>query len=332
MSSSELMLSRGKASRGHSAWQLESVSCNLCGSNRPVLLFNNDSHGYGLNTVCCSGCGLVYLDPRPTAREYERLYQGLYQKLYPSAWLPGALGEAIATRRLAWYANYLNPGIRLLEIGPGSGAFLHAVQKMVPGAAVFGVEPSPDAAKACRKRGLKVETGYIESSCATEGADCIAAFHVLEHALDPRALLKELWKRLSPGGLLLAETPNILGRWRGLGMLHIAHPYQFSPNTFHALVQKTGFEVVEMTELEEKGFEGSFRCVARKVEEPLSLDVLPSGPRDSVTELGILFHDRLIGWQADLIRFKLKRTVFKMLGPFLTRTLRKGFPLSTYFG
>jgi SAM-dependent methyltransferase len=317
------MLSIGKTSAGHSTWQLEAVSCNLCGSSQPMLLFSNDSHGYGLNTVCCSCCGLVYLDPRPTAREYECLYQGLYERLYPSAWLPGALGEAIAEKRLSWYSGLLTPGIKLLEIGPGSGAFLDAVQKKVPGAAVFGVEPSPDAVKACQERGLKVDRGYIENFSGPAAVDCIAAFHVMEHALDPTTLLRELWKRLSPGGLLLAEAPNILGRWHGLGMIHVAHPYQYSPNTFQALLEKTGFEVVEMVDLEEKRFEASFRCVARKVTEPSAPSLSPTGIQDVATDLGVLFQERLNGWQADLIRFKLKRVIFRMLGPVLTRTLRK---------
>jgi SAM-dependent methyltransferase len=324
MSSSELTLSIAKTTAGHSAWQLENVCCNLCGSNRPMLLFSNDSHGYGLNTVCCDHCGLVYLDPRPTAREYERLYQGLYEKLYPSAWMPGALGDAIAETRLRWYGDFLSPEIKLLEIGPGSGAFLDAVQKKAPGAAVFGVEPSPDAVKACRERGLKVDRGYIEDFSGPAQVDCIAAFHVLEHALDPTALLVELWKRLSPGGLLFAEAPNILGRWRGLGMIHVAHPYQYSPNTFQALLEKTGFEVLQMAALEEKRFESSFRCIARKIKGPSSPSLPPAGLRDATTDLGMLFQERLSGWQAELIRFKLKRLVFRMLGPVLTRTLRKG--------
>ncbi len=316
------MLSVNKTSASRSAWQLETVSCNLCGSNQPVLLFSNDSHGYGLHTVACDHCGLVYLNPRPTAREYERLYQGLYEKLYPSAWLPGAMGEAIAQKRLGWYAQYLTAGTRLLEIGPGSGAFLDAVRKKVPGATVFGIEPSPDAVKACRDRGLKVDQGYIENFCGVADVDCVAAFHVLEHALDPTGLLTEVWKRLSPGGMLFAEAPNVLGRWRGLGMIHVAHPYQYSPKTFHALLEKTGFEVMEMMELEEKGFEASFRCIARKAREhPGSA---PYELRDSATELGLLFQQKLSGWQADLVRFKLKRVAFRMLGPILTRTLRNG--------
>jgi SAM-dependent methyltransferase len=210
----------------------------------------------------------------------------------------------------------------LLEIGPGSGAFLDAAQKKVPGAVVFGVEPSPDAVKACRDRGLKVDQGYIENFSGPAVVDCIAAFHVLEHALDPTGLLADLWKRLSPGGVLFAEAPNVLGQWRGLGMIHVAHPYQYSPKTFQALLEKTGFEVIEMMELEEKGFEASFRCIARKPKELSALS--PAARPDSAADLGVLFQHRLSGWQADLVRFKLKRVAFRVLGPILTRTLRKG--------
>jgi transcription elongation factor Elf1 len=79
--------------------EVESVSCNLCGSDNSVELFSNDSHGFGLHTVMCKNCGLVYLNPRPTSSEYARLYSGIYETLFPTAW-DLSLADFKASRRL----------------------------------------------------------------------------------------------------------------------------------------------------------------------------------------------------------------------------------------
>jgi hypothetical protein len=177
-------------------WQLEYVPCNLCGANSTLPLFGNDSHGFGLRTVVCALCGLIYFNPRPTAEEYRRMYDGLYEKLFPNAWLPETAADEAAKRRLQWYGDLLKPDLRLLEIGPGRGAFLEAVRSTVAGANVFGIEPSPDAVKACRARHLNVQHGYVDDLSGVPAMDMIAAFHVLEHALAPSALLADLWDDL----------------------------------------------------------------------------------------------------------------------------------------
>lgn len=43
--------------------------------------------------------------------------------------------------------------------------------------------------------------------------DQVLVVHALEHADEPRALLRELWRVLAPAGELIVITPNRLGRW-----------------------------------------------------------------------------------------------------------------------
>lgn len=317
-----------KVKRKHApqpSWQLEYVKCNLCGADSASPVFAEDAHGFGLRTVVCTVCGLVYFNPRPTAGEYRRLYHGLYQELFPSAWLSRAEADAAAMRRLGWYEHLLTPGLRLLEVGPGKGSFLEAVQESVAGAIVLGIEPSADAVKACHARALNVQHGYIEEITGTAAVDVIAAFHVLEHALDPSALLGDLWKRLVTGGHILIEVPNILGQWNGLGMIHVAHPYQFSCNTISALLRKTGFNVVQLVAIEEKGFESSLRVVGQKTELSDSEARSPAKKLDDPELIQEVFQSRLGIWQRELTRFRLKRAAIRLLGPGFTRALRDRF-------
>ncbi len=304
----------------NSTWQLEHVACNLCGADSPRTLFTNDSHGFGLTTVACENCGLVYLNPRPTAGEYRRFYEGMYERLYPNAWSPGEAANVSAHRRLAWYRSFLHEKDRLLEVGPGAGAFLDAVRTEFPLAAIEGIEPSPDAVQACRNRGLNVRQGYLQDLSVAQPFNAVAMFHVLEHSLDPVGLLKDVHDRMSPGGYLFVEVPNIRGSWRGLGMLHIAHPYQYSVNTLAALVEKAAFSVKERVEIEEPGFESSVRVVARK--QHFSENSKLSLPADDPADLAVMFAERLSGWRRDLARYRVKRTLLRALGPRATRTLR----------
>lgn len=140
--------------------QVEFVTCNACHADSTVLLFENDSRGFGLHTVACRRCGLVYLNPRPTQSVYERLYAGDYEQLFPSAWsLPVAFEKA--ERRVAWYRKYLANSTQLLELGPGDGAFLQRVQSKFRCCSILGLEPSPKAREVCARRRLPVRSGYI---------------------------------------------------------------------------------------------------------------------------------------------------------------------------
>ena len=53
---------------------MEHVGCNLCGSDQPIEIAQRDKYGLELTTVMCRKCGLLYLNPRPTARSYTKFY------------------------------------------------------------------------------------------------------------------------------------------------------------------------------------------------------------------------------------------------------------------
>jgi SAM-dependent methyltransferase len=55
--------------------ELESVPCNLCGRDEFQPVARRDKYRLPLTTVMCKGCGLLYLNPRPTAVAYGKFYQ-----------------------------------------------------------------------------------------------------------------------------------------------------------------------------------------------------------------------------------------------------------------
>jgi SAM-dependent methyltransferase len=304
---------------GHFSWSPESVRCNLCGNSDSAPLFHQDQHGLGLHTVMCRVCGLVYLNPRPRAADYDVFYRDWYHRMYPAraAFNAGKLGGRIAAecarlRSLA-YSAFLGERPTLLEIGPGEGAFLRAVRAAHPDAQVRGVDLSPREAGACRRQGLDVLCGRLRDlPAAYSGNTHVALFHVLEHALDPVGLLREAAARLAPGGYVFVEVPNILGSWRGLGMLHVAHPYQFAPATLSRALAAAGFELVQLQILETALLASSLRAVARLGGCAPAAPV-PATP--GVEEMRRLFAAKLRGWRLQLLAAAFKRRLAARVGP-----------------
>jgi predicted SAM-dependent methyltransferase len=76
--------------------------------------------------------------------------------------------------------------------------------------------------------------------------------HILEHVQNPLKDLQKARKILKPGGYIVGEIPNIKSFdyqlfKRYWGGLHVPrHTFQYSPESFCALVEKSGLEVVSL--------------------------------------------------------------------------------------
>lgn len=306
-------------------WTPELVDCNLCGQYDPATLFSQDQHGFGLRTVMCRRCGLIYLNPRPTAQDYNEFYRHWYHRLYPAraAFSAGHLGSQIvketARLRCQAYAAYLGERTRLLEIGPGEGAFLSTVHEMLPRSHVRGVDLSLTEVEACLHKGLDVIHGAVGNLPPSYSGNTHAAlFHVLEHSLDPVTMLRQTAECLNPGGYLLLEVPNVLGNWSGLGMLHVAHPYLFAPATLGRILQAAGLQIVLLEALEGPFFQSSIRAVAKRGNEP---DRFPLPAMPEVEKVNALFAEKLAGWRGELVTSRIKRRGLEWLGPRWTAAL-----------
>jgi SAM-dependent methyltransferase len=85
-------------------------------------------------------------------------------------------------------------GERLLDIGCDTGSFLLAAKELY-GMEPVGVDLSRRAVEVAVSRGIQAYATALETAP--------------EHVPDPRALLLEMRSRLSPGGVLYLEVPNI---------------------------------------------------------------------------------------------------------------------------
>ncbi len=111
--------------------------------------------------------------------------------------------QADVERRAEAYKQFYT-GRTVTEFGCGEGAFLRDIADST--VSVTGVELQQDYVAALNADGIACfrDTGKIR-----EGSqEAVFAFHVLEHLPDPLAILDELLKITSSGGVLVLEVPH----------------------------------------------------------------------------------------------------------------------------
>ncbi len=227
--------------------------CLLCGACGPFpLLF--EAEPYAL--VRCR-CGLVFQDPQPDRATLARAYyhdesfsKALLAELRP-------ITQRNAREKLRLLGDAIRPGMRVLDVGASSGAWLELAERH--GARATGVEIGMATAAAARERGLDVRSGTLEQvfpEIAGERFDLITYWDVLEHLADPVGELELAQQLLAPGGRIAATFPNIEGLYPRLSYRLFGHRtgvweypelpvhlYDFSPGTAARLLERAGYEL-----------------------------------------------------------------------------------------
>ena len=157
------------------------------------------------NYYLCQQCGLVFLDPVP-----ENLGQYYPQTYYA---IPNSLSdlarEATSKRYQIDLVRRFVKGGRLLDIGPGHGAFAFLANE-----AGFDVSTIEMDAICCQFLREEIGVSAIQSDNPAEvlphlePQNAITLWHVIEHLPDPWTTLARAVQQLAPGGILLIAAPN----------------------------------------------------------------------------------------------------------------------------
>jgi 2-polyprenyl-3-methyl-5-hydroxy-6-metoxy-1,4-benzoquinol methylase len=207
----------------------------------------------------CVGCGLVFTHPRPSWAELRKRYD----ESYYSYWITPLQHKRRVKlwRGRAKIIRQLKPEGRILDVGCGTGLFLHICEKM--GYSSTGTEISAFAVKYCKKEyGISIENTSLEDSgFKPESFDMITFWHVLEHLPQPQKTLEKARDLLKPDGYLVIAVPNVESKighnfYRlltgGYCPLYTAdskepHLFHFSTKTLKLFLEKCGFRVIRAT-------------------------------------------------------------------------------------
>ena len=156
----------------------------------------------------------------------------------------------------------------VLEIGCGDGSTGAYAKSQGKCSLYVGVELSPAAARIAANVADRLYTADIESFDLPEPAqsfDVLIASEVLEHLVDPWAVLKRLRPLLRPGALVFASSPNVAhhsmirmlikGRWdlEDLGRMDRTHLRWFTPRSYAQMFRDCGFEIVSLEQVRKPG-------------------------------------------------------------------------------
>jgi 2-polyprenyl-3-methyl-5-hydroxy-6-metoxy-1,4-benzoquinol methylase len=242
--------------------------CKICGAN-------NSEVKYYLkifNVVKCCACSTVFLDFKNKVMDPREVYSANYYQERNEHYLKNIVADPIHgpenpsvidfREGIKLIESFKHPS-RLLDIGCGMGIFLAMARER--GWEVSGVDISDYAIKFAMERfGIDCFAGYLkDANLPDRYFDVITLWDVLEHFENPLEELKEVKRILNDDGIIIFDTPNVdslmrlFAHWTykitgGLlkypvkKLYHQFHLYYFSPKTLRMLLDKAGFEIIEM--------------------------------------------------------------------------------------
>jgi len=223
---------------------METVACNLCGSQQHLFVYEMPDARFFpeefFHVVECKGCGLGFVNPRPSVAEIQKYYPPEYYRYTLTS-----SHDRYLTRRFSAEASYLKPmedsagRKRLLDVGCANGDFPRFMAAR--GWEVEGVEIS---AVSERIQDFRVYTEEFDKIPVHDPRyDAVTAWAVLEHVHDPMAYFRKAAEVVKKDGLFVFLVTNFWSAAsRSLFCEDIPrHLYFFTRQTVKLYLEKTGF-------------------------------------------------------------------------------------------
>jgi SAM-dependent methyltransferase len=162
-----------------------------------------------------------------------------------------------------------HPVRSVLEVGCGGCVLLERLRE--EGCRVLGIDPSPFAAEAGKRKGIEVIQDFFPSPKLDWIPDLIFQVDVLEHIESPLIFLRAQADYLKPGGMIVVNVPDCtrsLERGDVSMALH-QHVNMFDMTSLTYLFKRAGLELVK---LERSRYGAALYCAARKTSEPIPFE------------------------------------------------------------
>jgi SAM-dependent methyltransferase len=230
------------------------LECVICGSAAgPAGSKTSSFSGRAFALAHCPSCHYSFVvEPRT---DFADLYNDDYYRglgADPLTDYEGELKDPRSLRRYEWrgIAEIVDglpvrrPGLRWLDYGAGLGGLV--LEARARGADAYGFDEGYPATRMAATGVPSLAEPELASRRGT--FDVVTAIEVLEHLVDPLAVLSEIATLLAPGGYVFATTGNAepfrgrLARWQYVRPdIHIGF---FEPGTLAFAFERVGLEPV----------------------------------------------------------------------------------------
>ena len=232
------------------------VSCPACGaSGKPAF------EKLGFRFEECPACRTVFMSPRATPEIMGEFYRrSTNYEFWDKHVFPASrevrkrkIFAPRVERILALCAEHGVETGAAMDVGAAVGMFSETLRDAGRFSRVIALEPNFAQAETCRRLGLEtLETDFFNLEPPDRPLDLITAFEVIEHLFSAAEFLKRCRALLAPRGMLALTCPNQLGfDIQTLGVdsqsFDVEHVNMFNPAALTALVERSGFRVLECT-------------------------------------------------------------------------------------
>ena len=249
---------------GPSQVKYETITCNLCQGKDHKIISKKDRHGFRQQSVICTSCGLIFLNPRMVKDDYDLFYKTDYYRRIvkeyitlhhkSASWrLPNTEQESFDSARSFGLAlilrvkKHLQSGL-CIEVGSSSGGILAAIRETT-GNPVMGIEPSMSECAFAEKLGIPTAQCLFENYVSTKSSAAnIFGVQSMNHFLDPKKFFLWAHENLRDDGSLIVVVQNFLTMMEKTRSVRYAtqidHTYMFTPTSLQNFVRSAGFDII----------------------------------------------------------------------------------------
>ena len=233
------------------------VLCPACGSDGNYA-FNK--HGFSYQE--CPACRTLFVSPRPCAETFYRYYKESDSAQFFATTFYKETAEARREKLWRPKALFVNEKLKrygadrhsLIDIGGGYGIFAEEYRR-ITGRPVTVIEPGPELADTCRRKGFPVIESFLEKVTGDQlpaGPKAFVSFELFEHLHDPGIFLEHLHSLMSSGDIFIFTTlsgtgVDIQALWEDSKSISLQHLNLFNPKSIQMLIEQTGLSVLEVT-------------------------------------------------------------------------------------
>lgn len=220
--------------------------------------------GIATTVVRCTGCGLIFANPRPAPESISDHYEKAPEEYWRPHQLEGDDPGGIPLDNFGRLHPADGGARRALDVGAGLGQDMAQLNRA--GFDTWGLEPSAAFRERAIDQGARpdrLQLATVESAeYEPQQFDLVSFGAVLEHLADPAFAIERALQWLAPGGLMFAEVPS--ARWLMARLLNLVyraqgtdyvtnlspmhdpyHLYEFTIQAFERHGARAGYRVAE---------------------------------------------------------------------------------------